>query len=70
MQTVRKIPPSFHLHPDGIVLFHHLLRLGRIVPQVRRFYFLFELGKLGFFRGEVKDAPVTGWLIPARIANG
>jgi hypothetical protein len=51
------------------MLFHHLLRLGRIVPQARCFYFLFELGELGFFRGEVKDAPVTGWLFPALIAN-
>jgi hypothetical protein len=47
-----------------------VLGLRWVSPKIRRFDLLFEQNELIFLVGEVKDAPITAGLIPAKASNG
>jgi hypothetical protein len=62
--------PGLDLVPQGGELLHHALGVFRVFPQVRVFRLLLKFGELGFFTGDVKDAPVGFGFFPGWRTTG
>jgi hypothetical protein len=69
LQTALARAPARPLIPQGSGGFADALRRLRIVPEIGRGYLFIEFSELGFFVGEVKDAPGFERSFPVRRSN-
>ena len=66
---VLKTLPVFHLFAQASRAPAHLLGMRGVVPKGRSADLFFELSKLRFFGGQVKDAPLIGAVYPPQSVS-